>query len=189
MNGNLPAPTIDGSFAHHWQAEILANRPLILPKRHFVYPTQAEEVERGALEVLVRPSRNEAEFLATCASAFATRPFRLAYGPLLIRTNSARSSGGYAYIIDTVAPERFTMIAFGPCLRFALFWGGLSIAVPTWNWVPPVPSAAGGGTGDCTQSSENALSAGFCSSSAIIRFLPGAKMGRHGNRRSSLRKA
>ena len=44
-----------GGFAHRWEAEILAGRPLILPPRHFVYPLQAEEVERGALEVMVRP--------------------------------------------------------------------------------------------------------------------------------------
>lgn len=31
---------------------MLAARPLILPPRHFVYPRDAEEVERGALEVL-----------------------------------------------------------------------------------------------------------------------------------------
>ena len=46
---------IDFSFAHTWQAEVLASRPLILPGRQFVYPAQVEEVERGALEVLIRP--------------------------------------------------------------------------------------------------------------------------------------
>ena len=56
MNETRRAPVVDLSFPHHWQAEILPGRPLILPKRHFVYPSQAEEVERGALEVLVRPS-------------------------------------------------------------------------------------------------------------------------------------
>jgi hypothetical protein len=49
-----PAPIVDLTFPHNWQAEILAARPLILPKRHFVYPLNAEEVERGALEVLIR---------------------------------------------------------------------------------------------------------------------------------------
>jgi hypothetical protein len=48
-------PSIDLSFPHRWQAEILAARPLILPPRHYVYPRQAEEIERGALEVLVTP--------------------------------------------------------------------------------------------------------------------------------------
>ena len=55
MSGGRLAPTVDLTFSHHWRAEILAARPLILPPRHFVYPLDAEEVERGALEVLVRP--------------------------------------------------------------------------------------------------------------------------------------
>src|SRR5580658_4550916 len=50
------APFFEGSFPHSWQAEILPARPLILPARHFIYPRAAEEVERGALEVLIRPS-------------------------------------------------------------------------------------------------------------------------------------
>jgi len=47
--------TVDLCFPHRWQAEILAARPLILPSRHFVYPREVEEIERGALEVLVHP--------------------------------------------------------------------------------------------------------------------------------------
>ena len=54
----------DESFPHRWQAEVLPARPLILPPRHFVYPRDAEEVERGALEVLVRPEGAQ-PFLAT----------------------------------------------------------------------------------------------------------------------------
>jgi hypothetical protein len=55
MSGGHPSPIIDLTFPHHWQAQILSARPLILPNRHFVYPRDAEEVERGALEVLIRP--------------------------------------------------------------------------------------------------------------------------------------
>ena len=47
----MSGPTIDLSFSHRWQAEILPARPLILPPRRYVYPRDAEEVERGALEV------------------------------------------------------------------------------------------------------------------------------------------
>ncbi|MGA2536154.1 MAG: hypothetical protein ABSF53_09075 [Terracidiphilus sp.] len=56
MNEAGRNPTVDLTFPHRWQAEILPARPLILPGRHFVYPAQAEEVERGALEVLIRPA-------------------------------------------------------------------------------------------------------------------------------------
>jgi len=54
------APT-DESFPHHWRAERLARRPLILPRLHFTYPAEAEEVERGALEVLIYPGQAKGE--------------------------------------------------------------------------------------------------------------------------------
>src|SRR6185312_9720050 len=41
--------TVDLTFAHDWTAEILPTRPYKLPRRMFVYPRYAEEVERGAL--------------------------------------------------------------------------------------------------------------------------------------------
>jgi hypothetical protein len=46
--------TADRSFPASWKAEVLAERPAILPRRHFVYPAVVEEVERGALELMVR---------------------------------------------------------------------------------------------------------------------------------------
>jgi hypothetical protein len=56
MTAPTQAPFFDGTFPHTWQAEILPARPLILPARHFIYPREAEEIERGALEVLIRPA-------------------------------------------------------------------------------------------------------------------------------------
>ena len=52
MKEDRPAPIVDLTFPHLWQAEILSARPLILPNRHFVYPLDAEEVERGALDFI-----------------------------------------------------------------------------------------------------------------------------------------
>jgi hypothetical protein len=114
----VTAPTFDGSFPHHWQAEVLPARPLILPTRHYVYPAQAEEVERGALEVLVRTNLRGAEpFLATCALGFrdAIVPTGLWSAPR--PEDLCAVSGGYAYLIDTAAPERFTMIPYRPVLE------------------------------------------------------------------------
>ena len=65
----MNSSVVDLTFSHAWDAEILAARPAILPARHFVYPAQVEEVERGALEVLVRPATSS-PFLATCALGF-----------------------------------------------------------------------------------------------------------------------
>lgn len=113
----MAAPTFDGSFPHHWQAEILASRPLILPSRHFVYPTQAEEVERGALEVLIRPTGDAREFLATCALGFRDPAVPTGLWATPNQAEICAVSGGYAYIIDTAAPQRFTMIPFRPVLE------------------------------------------------------------------------
>lgn len=118
MNVPIAAPVFNGTFPHRWQAEILPERPLILPARHFVYPREAEEVERGALEVLVRPDAvDEQPFLATCALGFhdPVVPNGLWSTPNPVEICAV--SGGYAYVIDTTAPERFTMIAYRPVLE------------------------------------------------------------------------
>jgi hypothetical protein len=111
---------VDFSFPHRWKAEILAARPLILPPRHFVYPRQVEEIERGALEVLIRPDAigpdavGAQPFLATCALGFrdAAVPTGLWSAPN--PDEICAVSGGYAYLIDTTAPERFAMIEHRP---------------------------------------------------------------------------
>jgi len=129
-----PHAPFDDSFPHDWHAEVLSSRPLILPSHHFVYPREAEEVERGALEVLIRPTppqlaeststRSQAPqspdarpFLATCALGFRDPavPTGLWSAPNPVEICAV--SGGYAYLIDTSAPERFTMIPFRPVLE------------------------------------------------------------------------
>jgi hypothetical protein len=110
-------PVVDLTFTHHWQAEILAARPLILPPRHYVYPRDAEEVERGALEVLVRPAGDAQPFLATCALGFRDPAVPTGLWSCPDPDEICAVSGGYAYIVSTRAPERFTMITYRPVLR------------------------------------------------------------------------
>jgi hypothetical protein len=117
MISHEPAPFFDGSFAHRWQAEVLPARPLILPRRHFVYPVQAEEVERGALEVLIRPVGEAEPFLATCALGFRDPAVPTGLWSTPNPDEICVVSGGYAYLIDTSAPELFTMIAYRPVLE------------------------------------------------------------------------
>jgi hypothetical protein len=117
MNEDHPAPIVDLTFLHHWQAEILPARPLILPNRHFVYPVDAEEVERGALEVLIRPNVDAQPFLATCALGFRDPVVPTGIWSAPNPDEICAVSGGYAYLIDTTAPDRFTMIAFRPVLE------------------------------------------------------------------------
>jgi len=88
-------------FPHSWQAEILAHRPLILPPRSFTYPHEAEEVERGALHAMVKP-----------ASAVPTGLWSCPHPDELCAV-----SGGYAFVVSTLDPGRFTQIAFRPVLE------------------------------------------------------------------------
>ncbi len=129
-----PAPHIDLSFPHRWRAEVLTTRPLILPPRHFVYPQAAEEVERGALEVLVRlearpearpdappdsaPGGSDAQpFLATCALGFRDPATPTGLWSTPKPEEICAVAGGYAYLIDTTTPERFVMIPYRPVLE------------------------------------------------------------------------
>ena len=124
----MTQPTVDLRFPHAWQAEILGSRPLILPPRRFVYPAQAEEVERGALEVLVRPDApvdpqtdpkcppSAQEFLATCALGFADPAVPSGLWSCPNPNQLCAVSGGYAYLIDTAQPGRFTFLPFRPVL-------------------------------------------------------------------------
>jgi len=107
----------DFSFWHQWEAQILPARPMILPPRSFVYPAQAEEVERGALEVLIRPWAGEPAFLATCALGFKDPAVPTGIWACPASEEVCAVSGGYAYVIDTTAPERFTMIAYRPVME------------------------------------------------------------------------
>lgn len=118
MTAESPNPIVDFSFPHRWQAEVLAARPLILPPRHFVYPLVAEEVERGALEVLIRPDGPDAQpFLATCALGFRDPAAPTGLWSTPKPEELCAVAGGYAYLIDTAAPERFNMIPYRPVLE------------------------------------------------------------------------
>ena len=118
----MTAPTFDGSFPHNWTAEILTNRPMILPTRHYVYPTEVEEVERGALEVLIQPEPKEdatpkpLPFLATCALGFRDAATPTGIWAMPHADWLCAVSGGYAYLIHTADPGQFTMVQYRPVL-------------------------------------------------------------------------
>jgi hypothetical protein len=112
---NDPSRT-DLTFSAAWKAEILPARPPILPARHFVYPVQVEEVERGALEILIRPDAGE-PFLATCALGFRDPIVPTGIWSTPNPAEVCAISGGYAYLIDTTQPDRFTMLPYRPVLE------------------------------------------------------------------------
>jgi hypothetical protein len=115
------ASTIDLTFPHAWRAEILPARPLILPPRQFVYPREAEEVERGALEVLIQPTAGAQPFLATCALGFRDPAVPTGLWSVPNPNQICAVSGGYAYLIDTAAPDQFTMISYRPVMQVRAF--------------------------------------------------------------------
>jgi hypothetical protein len=104
---------IDCTFAHEWEAEVLASRPLILPSRQFVYPLQVEEVEHGALEIMIRPA-GSAPFLATCALGFAGSGVPSGVWACPDAASICAVAGGYAYLIDTRDPARWEQVVYRP---------------------------------------------------------------------------
>lgn len=106
---------IHAPFPHAWTAEVLHSRPLILPPRHFTYPAQVEEVERGALEVMISP-RNGDSFLATFALGFRDPIVPTGLWSAPNPEEICALSGGYAYIISVHQPERFVMLSMRPVL-------------------------------------------------------------------------
>jgi hypothetical protein len=114
--------TVDLTFPHEWRAQILPARPLILPRRQFVYPKYAEEVERGALELMVHPSREGAAqspdpFLGTFALGFSDPAAPTGLWTCPDPISLCAVSGGYAYVVNTRQPEQFTQIEYRPVLE------------------------------------------------------------------------
>ena len=113
---------IDLTFAHDWTAEVLRERPLILPRRQFVYPKHAEEVERGALEVMVRPvgagsPESQEAFLGTFALGFADAAAPTGVWSCPDAKWMCAVSGGYAYVVNTQRPEEFAQVEYKPVLE------------------------------------------------------------------------
>lgn len=117
MDSQLPPPPVTLAFPHSWTAEILPKRPLIQPLRCYTYPRGGEEVERGALEVMVQPAGKALKFLATFALGFADPAAPTGLWSCPAPDDLCAVAGGYAYLVDTRAPERFAHIAFRPVFQ------------------------------------------------------------------------
>jgi len=104
-------------FPHDWRAEILPRPPLIAPARQFTYPRQVageeDALARGALLVDVRPAEGT-PFLATCALGFSDASMPTGIFACPNPRELCAVAGGYAYIIDSTAPERSTHINLRP---------------------------------------------------------------------------
>jgi hypothetical protein len=113
--GKMAASTLlHEDFPRNWQAEILSAPPLIAPARHHVYPRVVEEIERGALQVLLRAGTSASPALLTFARGFAEPS--LPHG-LWTCPNPAQlcaACGGYVYLVDTEKPENFLQLPYRP---------------------------------------------------------------------------
>ncbi len=105
------------TFPQTWAARILTAPPLIAPARQYMYPHhipgEEDAMNRGALLLDVKPGP-AANFLATCALGFRevslpTGVFACPHPDHLLAL-----AGGYAYVIDTLAPEHCVHLPLRP---------------------------------------------------------------------------
>jgi hypothetical protein len=107
-------------FPHDWGVEVLKTPPLIAPARQFVYPQQIageeDTLARGALQLMVRPASG-GTFLATCALGFTNPAMPTGVFACPNPKEMCAVAGGYAYVVDTVQPERSTHVALKPVVE------------------------------------------------------------------------
>ncbi len=108
------------SFAQSWTATVLDAPPMIAPARHFVYPQkiagEEDALSRGALLLMVRPEQG-GDFLATCARGFASASLPHGVFAAPNPREMCAVAGGYAYMVDTTAPEQCTLIGLRPAVQ------------------------------------------------------------------------
>jgi hypothetical protein len=105
------------SFPQTWIARILTAPPLIAPARQYVYPQHIPDEEdamnRGALLLDVKPAAG-ANFLATCALGFRDPSLPTGIFACPRADDLLAVAGGYAYLIDTLAPEHCLHLPLRP---------------------------------------------------------------------------
>jgi hypothetical protein len=105
------------SFAQSWTAEILTAPPLIAPARQFMYPMRVageeDAMQRGALQLLIKPATG-GSFLATCALGYREKSLPTGVFACPAPDDMLAVAGGYAYLVDTLAPERCVHLPLRP---------------------------------------------------------------------------
>jgi len=111
------APHTNLTFPHTWSAEILSAAPLIAPARQFTWPQRVageeDALARGALLLQVKPATG-GSFLATCALGFRDPSALTGVWSCPRPDDLLAIAGGYAYLADTLAPERPLHIPLRP---------------------------------------------------------------------------
>lgn len=105
---------MDSTFSHDWNVEILAGPPLISPARQYVYPQAVEEVERGALQILLRRRAGVEPVMATFALGFADPSLPHGVWSCPNPRQLCAIAGGYAYVVDAEDPGKWMQIPYRP---------------------------------------------------------------------------
>ncbi len=115
-------PTVASSaaFSATWRAEILPTPPLIAPALQFTWPQRVpgeeDTLARGALLLQIHPASG-GTFLATCALGFRDPNALTGVWSCPRADDILAVAGGYAYLADTLAPERCTFVTPKPVVR------------------------------------------------------------------------
>src|ERR1700679_1275423 len=112
------------SFPQTWTARILTTPPLIAPVRQYIYPQhipgEEDAMNRGALLLDVKPAPGSnfpaagGNFLATCALGFRDPSLPTGIFACPRANDLLAVAGGYAYLIDTLAPEHCLHLPLRP---------------------------------------------------------------------------
>ena len=109
MNTHPPSSSHNLTFPATWSAEILSAPPLIAPARQFTWPQRVageeDALARGALLLMVKPASG-GSFLATCALGFRAPTALSGIWSCPRPDDILAVAGGYAYLADTLAPDR-----------------------------------------------------------------------------------
>lgn len=108
------------AFAQSWTADVLSAPPMIAPARQFTYPMaiagEEDALARGALLLMVKPETG-GSFLATCVRGFMSASLPTGVFACPRRQEMCAVAGGYAYMVDTLAPERCVQIGLKPVVE------------------------------------------------------------------------
>jgi hypothetical protein len=100
-----------------WRSQVLKEAPMIAPARQFTYPLQIageeDALARGALHLLVHPAAG-GTFLATCALGFTSAAVPTGLFACPNPDEFCAVAGGYAYLVNSLRPERCTLLAMKP---------------------------------------------------------------------------
>ena len=111
------AGEVQGGFRRTWEVEVLEAQPMIAPARRYTYPREVageeEAMARGAMELMVRPAKGGA-FLATCSLGFRDRSMPTGVWSTPSPEVMCAVAGGYAYLVETTAPERVVQVPLRP---------------------------------------------------------------------------